>query len=352
MNNYINIKKHVIKNINTNNNNICNELTMENSKIFQIVLTIEEKYIPITLYIKYLTSKIYIYSIIDNIKNLLYITDICNVHDIEYLSVPENNGLMLFNLNKLFDKKIEYIRIKLDYQKTISSLQEQILKVNVMCYSNKIIQVFRDICNNVYKIEMIKRDIKKTICFKNQNVKYIIFSNSGDFYMTISDSTSITITNINEKINNSFILKHIVNNDYSNKWLISDDGNILVNKIDNKIKIIMLDKLKTLVYTQTIKLNKNDSVSMKHIYFNNTNVNNLIIWNENNNYIKITSIVKYENEFKIFQMLNLKCTLCSKTTNILNTNNIIYLYKNEENLIVYDIGNLLLIPAIVEHIKI
>jgi hypothetical protein len=372
MSKFINIKKHIIKTLIKEDNLIVNTNNSKvSSKIFNIVLVIDYKYIPITLNIKHINNKIYIYSIIDNIKNLLYITDVSKIMNMcklsktlyidyikeliqidyswRFLSIPENDKIILFDLNKLFDKKIEYKEININHKNTLHFQSKNKFKVCVKCYSDKIIQIFKNNNNDTVKITILKENNKRTINFIKNPIKYIFFSNNGEYYMSINCNKYINI--VNEKIDNSLLLTHEINKESINKWLISDDGCVLVNKLDDKIKVIMLDNSDTLVYTQNIKLNKNDSVLLKYLHFNNNNINNLIIWNRYKQYIKIIGILKHEKEYKISQMINLKYSEYTES-NIQSTNGTIYLYKHNDNLIVYDINNILLIPAITEHIKI
>ena len=352
------------------------------SKLFYIIRKINNEYKLLILNFRCTENKIFLYKIHENKKKLINIFDINISEENSYsmiynnirlntswskISIPNNDSLHIYNIDDIHNNKltINNIKLKINENKKIAmdnSIDIESIKIesiktegiesvfNTFIFDDKIIRVYY-IDEYVVKIEAlgIENDINKIFTFYTNPLKYISFSSNGNYLLAVNKKdTHLSIFNLDaESKENRFIINYSTK--HGNKWIISNDGNIILNKYDTDknsiLKIIILNKNNMTIYsTEYILENKNISIMLNEVIISDDLKGNIISF--------LDDINK-----RIMSTLLIDCTMSEPYTFLynsddkINTNGYIFIFKCGDEIKAIDLYELFKIPLIDYQLK-
>lgn len=374
-----NIKIKDTSDMNTINFN--NTTNVNFIKTFYIATTFGANRYKLTIInIKCVNNQIFVYEIVNNKKNLLNVfnannnndnyENLCNDIKLDTtwrkISIPEGKNIYIYDVENMLKGKLLRNTIRLyvdnnsnqlsmDRTTDIESVKIETLNTDntytTYIYEDRVIRIFKNYEGMIIKIESLntKEDTNKMITFIKNPLKYVVLSNNGNYVMAIDKkNTHISIFDLESTSKtNRFVLKYDVST--GNNWLISDDGNVLVNKNQNKILVLMLDKITMSVYTNEIETDDDEYSLMLEsvILSNDIKSNTLVMWDNANKVFNLWGILRNKNqEYTISNKMTINYNI-PKGFNKISTNGQLFVYKYDKYAIINDISNILILPVII-----
>lgn len=326
-------------------------------KSYHIAVHPSNKYVILS--VKCIHNIIYIYQIENEVKTLLHIYNIPTNKPIDYeyicanikinpqwtkLSILEGNMLCLYDIHALLRGKIINEHIKLNDTNDLLEMHLYTDKV-IRMYGNKNIQECK-----VKIIEILHTDSTKNMLIKLEDipVKNIIISNNGYFMMYPRKKDGMNIYSLTDLT--KFTLSCNINDD--SRWLLSDDGDVIIRKVKHTMSAIMLDKKKGRVYTSNNldirEYNNKTSIMLTTTKLGNIIMNTLLLWDKSDYTFYFWGIVNYNQEY-----IDMSDRMKIKHRNIdipikTSTNGRLFVNRYKNHTTVLDITDLIPFPCIVQ----
>lgn len=306
---------------------------------------------PLVLNIKCINNTIFIHSIQNTKTRLLHIvrltsTDyesVCSNIKINSswtkLSIPERDRLYVYDIQDLLKKRQTTHFIDLDSSDRTT--------VQVRLYDTKAIILYADRDTSVIdhiNIHNLMDSTVKTIRPSNLYVNNLIISNNSRYFMIIK--RKIIIIDSEDYETDRFVLNYDYDSQEDSQWLLSDGGDVLVNRSGRSAKIILLDKQNNEVYTT--KISDCEGILM----LNSVNISEdircdvLTVWDKKNTMDKITlyGILNRDDNYTVSNGETLDIQLLKDSK--VSTNGRVFVCKNRDESMTVNIKDLLRLTSI------
>jgi len=352
------------------NNNFTEDISDSDFyKKYYLLLKKNNNYIFYKIYIFIKNNQLFIYKIHNEKKILLKIINISANTNSNYnyynnnikidskwnsISIPCGNHLYIYNLRELLENNINNFN-EISFYKINNNFCESIVHkfdfYNLFVYESKVIKVYYTKNKNIIRIESLNKNNKlsKINSYLNNPVDNMIISNNGKYILLMYYKINkLYIHNLDSEKEDKFKVninskKQVSDN---TKWLISDCGNILINKLEDQINVLLLNKKSLKIYSKNFFDIQNSSISIIEHTFNNLIFNNIVIHNYKNKFYKVISIFNDNNIFIVNNEIIYKYDI-SDNFKELTTNGKLFMFKNKDKI---QINNLEYIYSL-EYIK-
>ena len=332
-------------------------------KSYHISIPPNNKYMVLS--IKCIDNIIYIYQIDNKVNTLLHLHNIARNKPVNYeyicknikinnkwnkLSLLDGDTLCIYDIHSLIGGKIVNNYIKLNNTKDTDTL------IDMYLYNYKVLRTYGNKNKNrnesiVTLIEILHTDSDKNISVVLDNVviQNIVISNNGDFMMYPTNKDCMCIYSLKDLT--KFTLR-CDNGSYNSKWLLSDDGNVIVRKIEHILDVIILDKEKGKVYTpvnlDTSEYSDKNSVMLATTRIGENVMNTILLWDRLDYTFYLWGVVNYNgNHISISNRIQIKphtSDIPLKTST--NGKLFVNIYKDRVDII--DITYLIPFPCIIQ----
>jgi hypothetical protein len=152
-----------------------------------------------------------------------------------------------------------------------------------------------------------------------------------------------------------FTLSYNNSDSTSSKWLLSDDGNIIIRKIEDTLNVIILDRKNDKVYTSN-NLDKSEysdktSVMLTTTKLDNNIMNTILLWDRVDYTFYLWGVVNYNDNIYISNRIKIRpddTSIPLKTST--NGKLFVNIYKDHVNIV--DITYLIPFPCIIKYCEI
>ena len=340
-------------------------------KTFHIAVKINDKYELLIINVKRIDNCIYVYKIFNNVTKLLKTIDLTeeyntgnndidtrnNIllyklikvsHDWKTLTIPTGTHIMLCSTQSIFNNDINYEKIQFNKQ-----IIENISKYKFFAYADRIMILYEKHNSVFLYTSNYASSVDLYEIFNLDHLDHLVidmfyFSENGKFISYYSDIKQkmfiYSVLCLNNKIQTSINL----DGKFSNKWLISDDGKLLLNR--NNDCIFIVSKYGKLSITNNIDDLKSKScvVMLKSVaLYPNIETYTLVLWNRVLQRYTLIGIVVNPVEHKQIttNMYRINYNVKNNKTSI-HTNGNIYVYKDDKTTTINDIKIFFHIPLI------
>ena len=305
-------------------------------KNFLICKNYQNKYEIFIFLFKLIKNNLYLYKLNNGEQELINIFQVnCDLNlivnnikiDPEWntLSIPDGDSVIIYSIDDLLNNKFEIknLKLNLSYENLIDN------NYSTYIFNDNIIRIFK-FDNKIKKLEFFNNNETRTINFIKDDFEKLYFSNNGKFILFQQNNNLKILNLLNEK---SFSFKNLKGDNIESKWLISNDGNIIICKKKLEIKIMIL--LDNNIISNKVKILENDIVMLKENIFNNKILNSIIIFNKINSEIRIYNI--YDLKILKFNKINYNLGNFNK----LSTNGDFFIFKDSKNINIINIKQII-----------
>jgi len=285
-------------------------------KFYHIAIPPNNKYVILS--IKCINNVIYIYQIDNKVNTLLHLHSITRDKSVNYeyictnikinnkwnkLSLLDGDTLCIYDIQSLIGGKIINNYIKLNNTNNTNNTDTLI---DMYLYNDKVIRMYgkknKNRCESIVillEILYTNSDKNMSIILDNIIIQNIVISNNGDFMMYPKNKDCMCIYSLKDLTKFTLSCDDTDGSDNS-KWLLSDDGDIIVRKIEQTLNIIILDKKKGKVYTSTSldtsEYSNKNSVMLATTRLGNNIMNTILLWDRSDYTFYLWGVVNYNGD--------------------------------------------------------
>lgn len=346
-----------------NFSNTTNTSEIKFVKTYHVACKINDRYELLILNVKRIDNCIYLYRVSNNKQKLLKTIDIRNNHenddrnnlilcdlvkmspDWSVMSIPSGKYILLIDVKSIWDEDPDCVQVPFD-----KNIIDKSTRHNVYIYRDRIMMLCEQkkkeggeimiyISNHVKPINVVEYFGKK--------IKYdfIHVSENGNCVMYYSKSENlIKILSLSNRKLSMIELGEIK---YSNRWLVSDDGQVLFNR-DTK-RMVIITKYGTIDVTKKIDHSESSLIMLKKVnIYPDVDTYTLVSWDRvTGRYTLVGLVLNVANSSQnITEMYRINYNVQARCGSSIHMNGNIYIYRKKNRTKINDISMFFHIPIV------